>query len=67
MSASELRRRLTTLQAERLDAMDAGLGDNGPYLRALHRDLAATRAAYVGAAVTEIATLRRQLGRPLVG
>jgi len=62
MSALELRRRLSQLQAERLDAIDAGLGDNGPYLRSLHSDLAATHAAYVGAAVTEIATLRSQLG-----
>ena len=64
MSAPDLRRRLSTLQAERLDAIDAGLGANGPYLRALRQDL---DAAYVGAAVTEIATLRGQLGHALLG
>jgi len=61
MSALDLRRRLSQLQAERLDAIDAGLGANGPYLRSLHSDLAATRADVSGAAVTEIASLRAQL------
>ena len=67
MSAPDLRRRLSSLQAERLDAIDAGLGTNGSYLRALRQDLDATHAAYVGAAVTEIATLRGQLGHALLG
>jgi hypothetical protein len=33
----------------------------------LDQEIAATRSAYVGAAVTEIATLRAQLSGPQVG
>ena len=36
-------------------------------MEALERELAATRDAYVGLAVTEIATLRGQLFGPQVG
>jgi hypothetical protein len=61
MSAHEIRLHLGRLSAERLDAIDAGLGDNHAYMRDLAEDLIAARAAYVGLAVTEIATLRAQL------
>jgi hypothetical protein len=33
----------------------------------LHNDIAASRALYIGLAVTEIATLRAQLSGPQVG
>ena len=59
--------KLRRLEAERLDAVEAGLGGNELYMTDLENDIEASRAAYVGAAVTEIATLRAQLGGPQVG
>jgi hypothetical protein len=65
MTASDLRLQLGRLMAERLDAAEAGLGCNALYMRELEGDLAAAREAYVGLAVTEIASLRGELsGRP---
>ena len=61
MSSHDIRLQLVRLTAERLDAIDAGLGDNVAYMRDLADDLIAVQAAYVGLAVTEIATLRGQL------
>ncbi len=61
MTALDVRLHLGRLAAERLDAIDAGLGDNAMYMRELDQDLTAARASYVGLAVTEIATLRGQL------
>jgi hypothetical protein len=58
---------LRRLEAERLDAVEAGLGENALYMTDLENDIEASRAVYVGAAVTEIATLRAQLGGPQVG
>ena len=52
MTATDARIQLQRLEAERLDAVEAGLGEN---------------ALYIGLAVTEIATLRAQLGGPQVG
>ncbi len=49
------------------DAVEEGLGDNALYMSVLDHDLAAARAAYVGLAVTEIASLRGQLSGPKVG
>jgi len=67
MSATGARTWLHRLEAERLDAIDAGLGENAVYMAELQSDLAASRVAYVGLAITEIATLRAQLGGPQVG
>jgi hypothetical protein len=67
MTANDVRTHLGRLVAERLDAIDAGLGDNAAYMRELEQDLNAARGAYVGLAVTEIATLRGQLSGPQVG
>jgi hypothetical protein len=67
MTATDARNRLHRLQAERLDAVEAGLGDNALYMGDLQNDIAASRALYVGLAVTEIASLRAQLGGPQVG
>ena len=61
MTAHDVRLRLSRLEAERLDAIEAGLGHNAIYMRDLEEDLTAARASYVGLAVTEIATLRGQL------
>lgn len=61
MTALDVRLQLGRLAAERLDAIEAGLGDNAIYMRGLDEDLSAARASYAGIAVTEIATLRAQL------
>jgi hypothetical protein len=67
MTATDARNQLHRLEAERLDALEAGLGDNALYMDDLHSDIAASHALYVGLAVTEIATLRAQLSGPQVG
>lgn len=67
MSATDARSWLHRLEAERLDAIEAGLGENAVYMAELQHDLAASRVAYVGLAITEIATLRAQLGGSQVG
>ena len=66
-TALEARDTLRRLQAERLDAVEAGLGENALYMNDLDHDIEASRAVYIGLAVTEIATLRAQLGGPQVG
>ena len=67
MTATDARNRLQRLQAERLDAVEAGLGANALYMTDLQNDIAASRELYVGLAVTEIASLRAQLGALLAG
>jgi hypothetical protein len=67
MTATDARTRIQRLQAERLDAVEAGLGGNALYMDDLQNDIDASRALYVGLAVTEIAVLRAQLDAPLVG
>jgi hypothetical protein len=66
-TALDARNELRRLQAERLDAVEAGLGENALYMADLEQDIEAYRALYVGLAVTEIASLRAQLGGPQVG
>jgi hypothetical protein len=61
-TAAGARARLHRLEAERAEALEAGLGSNGVYMDALRDDIEASRAAFVGLAVTEIATLRGELG-----
>ncbi len=67
MTATDAHIRLRRLEAERLDALEAGLGDNALYMDDLDSDIAASHALYVGLAVTEIATLRAQLSGPQLG
>ena len=67
MSAHDLRIYLGQLMVERIEAGEAGLADNGVFMRELEDDLAAAREAYVGQAVTEIATLRGELSGRNVG
>lgn len=66
-TALDARNTLRRLQAERLDAVEAGLGENALYMNDLENDIETSRALYVGLAVTEIATLRAQLSGPQVG
>jgi hypothetical protein len=66
-TALDARTQLRRLQAERLDAVEAGLGGNALYMADLNNDIEASRALYVGLAVTEIASLRAQLSGPQLG
>jgi hypothetical protein len=65
--AAELKDHLMQLHAERALASLEGLGANTAYTSDLNDDLTAAHHAYVGAAVTEIATLRAELFGPQVG
>jgi hypothetical protein len=67
VSAADLHHRLRLLVLERLDAQEIGLIDCQQYRRDLEEEMAECRAAYVGAAVTEIATLRADLSGRQVG
>ena len=67
MTAIDARLELQRLQVERLEAADAGLGENATYMASLETDIAASRAAYVALAVTEIASLRAELSGAQVG
>jgi hypothetical protein len=66
MTAIEIKSQLHQLHAERALATAEGITASA-YLADLDEEIAATRIAYVGAAVTEIATLRAELFGPQVG
>ena len=67
MNTTELHTQLLALRAERAAAALEGLDNHPAYLDDLARETEATRRAYVGAAVTEIASFRASLGAPLLG
>jgi hypothetical protein len=67
MRAHDMRLHLAGLMAERLEAAEANLDSNALYMRELEDDLVAAREAYIGLAVTEIATLRGELSGRQVG
>jgi hypothetical protein len=67
MTAYDMRLYLAGLMAERLEASEANLHTNALYMRELEDDLVAARQAYIGLAVTEIATLRGELSGCQVG
>jgi hypothetical protein len=67
MLAIEIQIRLKELQAERVLASSEGLAANAAYMADLENEIAEVSDAYVGAAVTKIATLRAALFGPLVG
>lgn len=67
MSALEMQIHLQELEAERILASLEGLARNPAYMADLTDEIAATRHALVGAAVTEIATLRAELSGPQYG
>ena len=58
MSAFELHNQLLELHAERALAEETGVASIGSYMADLERDIARSHAAFVGAAVTEIASFR---------
>jgi len=61
MTAYDLHNQLLELKAERALAEETGVAGIASYMDDLERDIARSRAAYVGAAVTEIATFRAEL------
>ena len=67
MTALDVRVQIQRLGLEHLDAVEAGLADNDAYMADLEDELEAARHAYIGLAVTEIASLRAQLDGPLLG
>jgi hypothetical protein len=67
MPAIELQIRLNELQAERLLASSEGLAADTAYMADLEDEIAEVSDAYVGAAVTAIATLRAELFGPQMG
>jgi hypothetical protein len=66
-TAADVRERLQLLFVERELAGIEGLSENAAYMADLEDEIAHTRAAYVGAAVTEIATFRAELSGRLEG
>jgi hypothetical protein len=66
-SATDIREHLVLLETERALAIEAGLRDDPAYMADLREEIVATRAAYVGSAVVEIASLRAALSGPQVG
>jgi hypothetical protein len=67
MTTTELRNQLKALEAERAAAEQWGLADVPAYINDLDGEIEVWRAAYIGAAVTEIASLRSALSGPQVG
>lgn len=65
--APDIAARLRLLYVERALAECAGLAENRSYMADLEDEISGCRDAYVGAAVTEIAVLRGELGERLLG
>ena len=61
MSAYDLHNQLLELHAERALGEETGVAKIGSYMEDLKRDMARAHAAFVGAAVTELATFRGEL------
>ena len=61
MSAYELHNQLLELHAERALAEETGVANIASYMEDLERDIARSHAAFVGAAVTELASVRGEL------
>jgi hypothetical protein len=67
MTATEIRSRLDALAQERAAARAWGADSIPAYFDDLEREIEGYRAAYIGAAVTEIASFRAQLSGPQAG
>jgi hypothetical protein len=67
MYASELRARLSRLHSERRAAEAHGLADCEAYMRDLTQEITECQAAFVGAAVSELAVERAEVMGRLVG
>ena len=64
---TDMHRRLEELESERMLATLMGLSRDPAYMADLRGEIDQVRDAYVGAAVTEIASLRGELSGPLYG
>lgn len=67
LTATDVKRHLALLHEERQLAIEIGLAADAAYMADLDDEIAACHAAYVGAAVTEIASMRAQLSGELLG
>jgi hypothetical protein len=67
MYTSELRDRLNLLEEERRQAEAAGLANCEAYMNDLQDEISECRAAFAGAAVTEIAIARAEVDGRLWG
>ena len=61
-NATDIKQHLALLEHERVLALDTALRDDPRYMADLEEEILATRHAYVGSAVIEIAHLRATLG-----
>jgi hypothetical protein len=66
-TATDLRHHLELLEIERVLALDTALRNDAAYIADLQEEILTTRHAYVGSAVTEIASLWARLSGPQVG
>ena len=66
-TAAEALNRLRDLRFELALAEPAGLADDATYMDDIRDDITASQELFVGLAVTEIASLRAELGAPLLG
>jgi hypothetical protein len=66
-SAAVALTRVRALRAEHAAAALEGLTSNATYMADLLEDIAGAEAAYIGSAVTEIASMRALLDGPQVG
>ena len=67
MTSTDIRQQLELLETERALALDTGLENDVAYMADLRDEITATRHAYVGSAVSEIASFRAQLSGPQCG
>jgi hypothetical protein len=66
-SLESARTHLADLRQELAAAIEVGLADHPAYQADLREEMELAQAAYVAAAVTEIASFRAQLSGPQVG
>jgi len=66
-TATDIRRHLELLETERAAALETALRDDPAYMADLREEIVATRHAFVGSAVAEIASFRAQLSGPQMG
>jgi septum formation topological specificity factor MinE len=66
-TAADIKQHLELLHQERVLALDTALARDASYMADLEEEILATMHAYVGSAVTEIASLRARVSGPLHG
>jgi hypothetical protein len=67
MYTSEIRAQLHRLYLEQIEAEAVGLSECESYMKDLRKEISEVRAAFMGAAVTELAVERAELYGRLVG